>query len=1318
MKPSTRNSESPFENIEMFNLHQVDSNGNPIVGHEHSLSNETLLNNMHHNINKDGSELNIDFPSHIDENQSLSDPLLPITSNTPANNRLSTRGRTSGGKLYKYEHKMLDFKRIISVLVLFIFICSSAMVIIGSFLLHKSSTSVSALRVNPWWHPCYRAQNNEFFQKFKSFGPIYNISNSKHINPLKQRPEKLEYNPQHRKASKKLYELLADFDTAFYDDDNMILGTNKFLEDNTYSRQPYVANGYMGTRLPNIGFGYAEDSINIWTPNSKGIPDSLNNGWPLRNRRFTGAFISDFYCLQKSLNSTNFPELDDDGYTTVISSIPQWTNLQFSVNFNKTRFDFTPRTVQEHQITNYNQNLSMKNGVVTTEMDYIDSLLHIKSEVWVHRRQYPLGLISLEITLNSSMLSEKQPTIEIDIRDILDFDTGRRITLRESGYEKENNAIFMVVHPENVPYSNAAIYSAVDAYYESSKEFRYPRTHIEFNCETTKKNSKLISQSGKIILSKTNNKVVINKYNGVISTEFNVDKSMTNLKRAKEIVLTNKGHYNTIFKTNTEAWAALYNEAFIEIPSDSLLEMTARSSLFHILANTRKFDVSDKRGLPVPVSGLSSDSYGGMVFWDADIWMQPAVLPFFPDIAKQMSNYRNASHFRAVENAQKNGYPGALYPWTSGRYANCTSTGPCVDYEYHINVDVAMATFSIYMNGGENVDDDYLRYTTWPIVRDAAVFFSSFVKYNQTLGKYETYNLTDPDEFANFINNGAFTNAGIKTLLKWATDIGNHLGEYVNPRWMEISQNIYIPRSPSNITLEYSGMNSSVEVKQADVTLMVYPLGYLNDESILNNAVRDLYYYSGKQSASGPAMTYPVFVAAASTLLNHGSSSQSYLYKSVLPYLRSPFAQFSEQSDDNFLTNGLTQPAFPFLTANGGFLQSILFGLTGIRYTYEVDKETKQMYRVLRFNPVELPRMPGGIAIRNFKYMNQVLDIIIDDHNGTIIHKNGEKPIIIKVPDRSMIHDRDVSPYRGINNTARVPIKPVPKAGSTPTSEDDRSEIPNVGTYYIINPKEELTLPLFKLKPNIEGNIVERAEITNLTEGVPGDVAVSILDGNNYTHWQPANKHEPARLLIDLGKDNEQEIKKGMILWGGRPAKKVSLSILPYSIQLERILSKVTDELEEVTIKNREQTIGELLEDIGEYMDKYIGICDVPEGKCDATVEEILNWKLNDFENIMSNVPQLSLLNSQFVSIMKDLEVTPSEPFFPEVITDSLIEILPSNITYFDIDYSKIKEGPNGKTLADDLTSRKTRFILLTVEGTFDDDYDMKGGTLCELVLK
>lgn len=1097
-----------------------------------------------------------------------------------------------------------------------------------------------------------------------------------------------------RKASEKMYSLLKDHENTFYDEEQQILG-NLLLSENTFSRQPYVANGYIGSRIPNLGFGYALDTINVWV-NDSSIPGALDNGWPLRNQRFAGAFISDFYCLQEKLNSTNFPELDDDGYSTVISTIPQWTDLSILKHTTTGQIEYiNPTDVKLDKITNYMQNLSLQDGIVTTTFVY-DKQLLVTTKVVAHRKIYPLGVVTLELSLfdnNSDTSADNENEyVELEICDSLNFSTSHRTVLNDYGYDQNNEGIFMVVEPENVPYSNASLFSYFDI---PSRDTL-----------TLSKSSDSISQCTTQIL-KANSTFVAHKYIGIISSEYdnkqpddnsngtsNEALKMSNLERATSIVLDNKGNYDSLIQSHKNAWKRIYKDASIEIPSDGLLEMTAKSSIYHLLANTRSHNVSEDRGLPIGVSGLSSDSYGGMVFWDSDLWILPALLPFFPNAARQINNYRNASLHQAKLNAEKYGYHGALYPWTSGRYANCTSTGPCVDYEYHINVDIALSSFAIYMNGDEDDErsEEYLRYTTWPFVENAAKMFAQYVKWNDTMQQYTTHNLTDPDEYANFVDNAAFTNAGIQSVMVWAHDIARHLGIDPDPQWLEIADNIHIPISETNITLEYSGMNSSVEIKQADVVLMIYPLSYITDQSILNNAIKNLYYYSERQSASGPAMTYPVFVAGAASLLNYGSSSQSYLYKSVVPYLRSPFAQFSEQSDDNFLTNGLTQPAFPFLTANGGFLQSILFGLTGLRYSYEVDEDTGKIHRLLKFNPIQLPLLPGGIRINNFKYMGQVLDVLITDTEGIIIHKNGTKEIRIKVPDRTLIPDVDVK-----YSEETDPIKQILHG---------RRSVPTGKNYFTIQPGDVFKTPLYIPKKNLEGNLVEAKQITNLTAGVPGDVAVSVIDGNNFTHWQPAYKNLPARLLIDMGNNFTQEIKSGKIIWGSRPAKTFSLSILPQTEEVFKNLTHILSNVNQYCNKTGDECVRDL---------------ERTEKGFDAAIEDVFDWYGIDPDSIISTHPELKDMKTKFVKILDHYKVTPSEPYPWRVYNESQIVLLPGNETDFDIDYSKVAEmNPENVDIdfrGNQTDWRKGRFIVLTVHDTYDDDDDEKGATIKEFAL-
>ncbi|SCU89384.1 LAME_0E03224g1_1 [Lachancea meyersii CBS 8951] len=1081
-----------------------------------------------------------------------------------------------------------------------------------------------------------------------------------------------------RRSSENLYELLTDSQDTFYDEESWTVGTT-FFSENTYSRQPYVANGYIGSRIPNVGFGYAPDTYNIWIPDAS-VPGALNNGWPLRNRRFAGAFVSDFYALEPRLNSTNFPELDKNGYLTALAAIPQWTDLSFTIRNESVRFD--SQNVHAQQVSHYQQNLSLISGEVTTELDWL-RILHVKSTIFAHRTLHPLGIMKLELSLISNNPANVK-TLDLQVVDTLNHSTSRRTYLRDLGFDSEG--IHMEVEPDNVPYSSAAMYSSLHVSSDASHPDGVIYQLADDNTSVTSKRT--------LQLTSKHPSVSITKYVGVMSSEYDrYNKTASNAEVAKSMVQDYCGRYDYLSETHKQNWHDLYETAAVDIPSDSLLELSAKSSIFHLLTNTRRYNVSQDRGLPVPASGLSSDSYAGLVFWDADLWIMPALLPFFPEIARHMVSYRKSMHDQARINARENGYPGALFPWTSGRYGNCTSTGPCVDYEYHINIDVAMAAFLVYLNGAGGAGDEYLRNTTWPLVRDAAKFFTAYVQYNAELDAYETHNMTDPDEYANFIDNGAFTNAGIQTLLQWATDIGCHLKEDVDPKWKDVRKKILIPTADSDITLEYSGMNSSVEIKQADVMLMTYPLGYITDETILKNAIKNLYYYSERQSATGPAMTYPVFVAAAAGLLNHGCSSQSYLYKSVLPYVRAPFAQFSEQSDDNFLTNGLTQPAFPFLTGNGGYLQSIVFGLTGLRYSYETNKTTGEITRFLKFNPTKLPLLPGGIAVINFKYMGQVLDVTIGDENATIFHKSGDQPVRIKVLDRKVIHDRQlVNP----ETTKTRPQKGLP------------------GRQILLQPGQNTTVKLFEPLLNIDNNIAEGKQVTNFTTGVPGDVIYSVIDGNNFTHWQPLRKNENARILIDLGVGNSHKLTGGSILWGKRPAQNISVAVLPYAGDIEEALCNASAVIRD----SGPDTQTEFLGFTGPVWDVKLRLRETKQSIMDISDSEIDNrwdWLRSqrlDIGQLSKISPEMELLKSNFVTILRDLKVEPSLPYMENDGYKNRIEIPRSNITDFEFNY----ENCSDTTTTEDLWP-PPRFVVISVHGTYDDDYDPRGATIEEIAL-
>jgi len=48
-------------------------------------------------------------------------------------------------------------------------------------------------------------------------------------------------------------------------------------------------------------------------------------------------------------------------------------------------------------------------------------------------------------------------------------------------------------------------------------------------------------------------------------------------------------------------------------------------------------------------AGITSDSYAGLVYWDADTWMFPSLLALFPSFAQSITNFRSRHLDAALE---------------------------------------------------------------------------------------------------------------------------------------------------------------------------------------------------------------------------------------------------------------------------------------------------------------------------------------------------------------------------------------------------------------------------------------------------------------------------------------------------------------------------------------------------------------------------------------------------------------------------------------------------------------------------------------------
>lgn len=363
---------------------------------------------------------------------------------------------------------------------------------------------------------------------------------------------------------------------------------------------------------------------------------------------------------------------------------------------------------------------------------------------------------------------------------------------------------------------------------------------------------------------------------------------------------------------HTKAWEELW-KSDIQIAGDTQSQQDIHSMMYHLYSFTREGTALS----PSPM-GLSGLGYNGHVFWDTDLWMFPAVLVLHPAIAKSMIEYRFQRLEAAKRNAFSKGYKGAMYPWESAETGVEETpvwalSGP---FEHHITGCVAIAAWNYYC---VTQDKNWLREKGWPILSATADFWASRVERNGP-GKYDIKNVVAADEWAENVDNNAFTNAAAKANLQFATEAAKLLGMSPDPDWMTVADNIPILKMDNGVTREHAGYNGE-GIKQADVNLLAYPLKQVADPIQIR---KDLEYYESRVPNEGtPAMTQAIFTLLYARLGNK-EKALYWFRDAYLPNLNPPFRVVAE-------TKGGTNPYFA--TGAGGVLQSVLMGFGGLEIT-------------------------------------------------------------------------------------------------------------------------------------------------------------------------------------------------------------------------------------------------------------------------------------------------------------------------------------------------------------------------------------------------
>lgn len=228
------------------------------------------------------------------------------------------------------------------------------------------------------------------------------------------------------------------------------------------------------------------------------------------------------------------------------------------------------------------------------------------------------------------------------------------------------------------------------------------------------------------------------------------------------------------------AWARRWAGAGVAIEGDEELDRAARFALFHLLAVA-----PDGGEAAVGARGLTGAAYGGHVFWDADVYVLPALAALLPGAAGAMLEYRIRRLPAARALARALGLRGARFPWESGLDGDDVTPhrvdGPhgapvrvlTGRDEEHIVADVAWGAVQYAAWTGDRA---FLAGPGSDLVVDTARYWASRVRVDRR-GRGHLRGVMGPDEYHDDVDDNAFTNVMARWNLRQGATLLDELGD-------------------------------------------------------------------------------------------------------------------------------------------------------------------------------------------------------------------------------------------------------------------------------------------------------------------------------------------------------------------------------------------------------------------------------------------------------------------------------------------------------------------------------------------------------------
>lgn len=307
--------------------------------------------------------------------------------------------------------------------------------------------------------------------------------------------------------------------------------------------------------------------------------------------------------------------------------------------------------------------------------------------------------------------------------------------------------------------------------------------------------------------------------------------------RAKLCGALPRDPFFVLVQEHRKAWWALWARMPLR-STDKELQRILHFHAYHLVQTISPHSCGHDLGFP---SRGWHEGYYGHIFWD-QILAFPFLSTHFPELARELLDYRYRRLDIARERARRLGLRGAMFPWRSARsgeeetppfQCNPISGRWMTDdtrLQRHVGAAIAYDVWQLYLSTG---DEELLAGFGGEMILEIARFWGSIAQLSEDRGRYVICGVIGPDEYHNRypdadepgLDNNAYTNV----MAVWTLDCAERLMDAIGAdrarllcdklqidqselqRWRDIRSRMYLPFREDGVLSEFEGFDDLQE---------------------------------------------------------------------------------------------------------------------------------------------------------------------------------------------------------------------------------------------------------------------------------------------------------------------------------------------------------------------------------------------------------------------------------------------------------------------------------------------------------------------------